>query len=127
MKEFFVKTFLVICSLLVPIQPMIISTGVIVFLDMILGIWAAKKRNEKITSAGMRRTISKMLIFHLSIISGFVVETWLIAGAFPISKLVAGVIGMVEIKSILENANTIYGSDLFKKILSNLGSQNDQK
>jgi hypothetical protein len=38
---------------------------------------------------------------------------------------VAGVIGMVEFKSILENSGHIVGGDVFKLILKKLGSEND--
>lgn len=127
MKELFLKTALVCISLLAPIHSMIIATGVLIIADMILGIWAAKKRGEKITSAGMRRTISKFFVYQIVLITGFVIEIWLLQGLFPISKLVAGVIAVVEGKSLLENANTIYGSPIFKDIIEKLGSTNDKK
>lgn len=44
----------------------------------------------------------------------------------PVSKIVASVIGLVELKSILENANSILGQDLFKTVIAKLGSQNDE-
>ncbi len=45
---------------------------------------------------------------------------------FPVSKIVASIIGLVELKSILENCNTILGVDIFKAAISKLGSDNDE-
>ena len=121
------KLFIVSLSVFLPIKGMILSTLFLVLADMVLGAWAAYKRGEAITSAGFRRTVSKLIIFQVAIITGFICETYLIGGIFPISKLCAGVIGLVEIKSILESCNVIYGGNLFKGIIEKLGSINDKK
>jgi len=126
MKEWILKTSTVIIALFAPIHAMIIATGTLIVVDTFFGVWAAKKRGEEITSAGLRRTLTKMLVYQLTILTGFVVETWLISGMFPVSKLVAGVIGLVEFKSLLENVNTINGSPIFKDIITKLGSSNDK-
>jgi hypothetical protein len=127
MKEYLSKLLVVIIAALAPIQAVIISVGVLVLADMVTGIWAAYKRGETIKSAGLRRTVSKLLIYQIAIITGFVVEQYLVGGLIPIVKILGGVIGLVELKSILENANTINGSDLFKDLISRIGSQNDIK
>lgn len=108
-----------------PIKGVLAVTGFLIAADLISGILAAKKRNEKINSAGLRRTLSKCLVYNLAVISGFLVETYMISELLPISKLIAGVIALVELKSILENLNTINGTDIFKTIINNLGSKND--
>lgn len=108
-----------------PIKAILFVTGFLIFADLLSGTLAAKKRGEKISSAGFRRTVSKILIYNLAVISGFLVETYMVEGLLPISKLIAGVIAMVELKSILENLNSINGTDIFKTILTNLGSHNE--
>lgn len=127
MKELLIKTGVVILSVLAPIKAVIISVGILIVADLITGIWAAIKRKEKIKSSVMRRTVSKMCIYQLAVICGFLLETFLLANAFPVSKIVAGVIGMVEFKSILENSNSIVGGDVFKSILKKIGSDNDSR
>lgn len=127
MKELAIKLGLVILAALAPIQAVIIAVGVLVMADMITGVWAAHKRGESIKSAGFRRTVSKLLIYQIAIITGFVVEQYLVGGIIPITKIIGGVIGLVELKSILENANSIVGGDIFKLIIERLGSQNDIK
>lgn len=127
MKEWINKLLVVSIAALAPIQAVIISVGVLVLADMITGIWAAYKRNEPIKSAGLRRTVSKFIIYQIAIITGFIVEHYLIGDIVPVVKLIGGIIGLVELKSILENANSITGTDLFKLLIERLGSQNDIK
>lgn len=115
-----------IIAVFAPIQAVIISVGVLVVADMITGIWAAAKQDKKITSAGLRRTVSKFVIYQIAILSGFLVEKYLAGDIVPIVKILGGVIGAVELKSILENANVIAGGDIFKSIIQKLGSQNDK-
>ncbi len=114
-------------AVLAPIHAIMGVVGFLIFADLFLGVWAAMKHGEKIKSSAMRRTVSKILVYQLVIISGFLCETFLLGGLIPISKLAAAVIGMVEIKSVLENANTINGGDIFKKMIQKLGSDNDKK
>ena len=127
MKEWMLKIAIAACAALAPIQVVMITIGILIMLDLITGIWAAKKRGQQISSAAMRRTISKIFIYQMSVISGFLLETYLLGGSIPVSKIVTGVIGMVEFKSILENSNYIVGGDVFKMILQKLGSDNDSK
>lgn len=125
MKEWIGKLFLASLAALAPIKAVMITVGILIIADLITGIWAAHKKQEKISSAAMRRTISKMLIYQLSVVCGFLLETYILGGVIPVAKIVAGVIGMVEFKSILENSNYIIGGDLFKIIITKLGSDND--
>jgi len=115
-----------VLAILAPIQPVLIATGVLIFADLVLGLAAAWKRGEAITSAALRRTISKIVIYNIAVISGFIVEKYLMSDLIPATKLIAGVIGAVELKSILENADTINGAPIFLSIIKSLGSQNDQ-
>lgn len=127
MKEWFIKLGLASLAALAPIQAILITVGILIIADLLTGILAAMKRNEKISSAAMRRTISKMFVYQLTVICGFLLETYLMGGIIPVTKIAASVIGMVEFKSMLENANSIIGENIFKIILHKLGSDNDSK
>lgn len=127
MKEFLGKIGISLLAVLAPVKTVMITVGVLIMIDLVMGIWAAKKRGESISSAALRRTVSKFLVYQLAVLSAFLVQHYLIADAIPMVNLVAGVIGMVEIKSILENSNGVLGYDLFKQLLSKLGSTNDSK
>lgn len=126
MKKFFQDLLTVIAGVLAPIKALMISTGFLIFVDLVTGIWAAYQQKQPITSAALRRTVSKILIYQLAIISGFIVEHYMLTDFLPISKIVASVIGLVELKSVLENSNKIMGQDLFKVVIAKLGSENDK-
>lgn len=126
MKEWLIRIALAGLAALAPIHAILISVGIMILADLFTGIWAAKVKGETITSAAMRRTISKILVYQTSVVTGYLLETYMLSSIFPVAKLVAGVIGLVEFKSILENGNKILGQDLFKTVLQKLGSDNDK-
>lgn len=127
MKQWIYKALMVVAAILAPIKTLIISCVVIIVADMVTGIMAAKKRGEQIQSAEMRRSLSKLVVYQVAIISAFVLETYMLEGLLPVTKVVGGVIGMVEFKSILENVSVIAGKDIVKMVLDKLGSKNAGK
>jgi len=126
MKSWVYYTLMSLAAVFAPIKPLILTVGFLIFADCLTGVWAAKKRGEAIRSAALRRTVSKMVIYQIALLTGFLVEIYMIESLLPISKLVAGAIGMVEFKSILENSTVITGQDLFKSLIQKLGSKNDK-
>jgi phage-related holin len=119
-------TLISLLAVFTPIKAMLLVTLFLIFSDLVSGIVAAKKRGEDITSAGFRRTLTKLFVYNLAIITGFLVESYMVSGLLPISKLIAGVVSLVETKSILENLNSINGTDIFKTVLNSLESKNNQ-
>jgi hypothetical protein len=118
---------LAILAVFAPIEPIMITTGALIAVDLVMGILASNKRQIPITSAALRRTVTKMLVYQLTIISGFICEKYLLSDLVPMTKLIAGIIGTVELRSILENADIINGGPIFKTIVYNLGSVNDKE
>lgn len=116
----------VVWAFLVPIHTLLVVATLLVLADATTGILAAHKRKEPITSAGMRRTVSKLLIYQGAILVGFLIEV-MMSGALPVAKLIAGCISAVEGKSCLENLDTVNGSPIFKAIIDRIGSKNDRQ
>ena len=125
LKQYGIYLLISIAAVFAPINSIIITVGILIFSDFILGIYAAIKRGEEITSAGLRRTVSKMFVYQMVVLTSFLGETYLLSGVLPVVKLVAGVIGVTEIKSILENSADITGLN-FKSVIKKLGSKNDK-
>lgn len=126
MNEKVTAVIVAILSVFAPAQELLIATGVLVIADMVTGILAARKLGQPITSAGLRRTVSKMLVYQLAVGSAFLVQHYMAGDAVPISNIVSSAIGLTELKSIIENVDKIRGSSILKDLLSRLGSQNDQ-
>ena len=127
MSSFLSKLGIAVMAALAPIKPVMITVGILIISDLITGLWAAKKRGETITSAALGRTVSKMVVYQTAVVTGFLLQKYLLADAIPIVNIVGGIIGMVEFKSFIENANTIIEGDIFKEILKKLGSKNDSE
>jgi phage-related holin len=113
-------------AFLLPIKMVILTAGILIFADLITGIFAAKKRGEKISSAGLSRTVAKLAVYQTVIVTGYMLQVNLLSNVVPVINIVGGVIGMVEFKSIIENANTILGADIFKEVIARLSSSNNQ-
>lgn len=112
-------------AVIAPAKPMLIVVLVLTVFDTFSGIGAARKRGEKISSAGLRRTISKGLVYMIAILTSLLMERYIIEDAVPACKMVAGAIAVVEAKSIFENLETILGQPIFSAALAKLGSKND--
>lgn len=123
-EKWLIPLVLAVLAYLAPIHSLLIVVGVLIFGDMVLGIWAAIKRGEEIRSSRLRDTVSKMFIYHMVLILGFLVQKDMFNDLIPVVKLSATVIGMVEIKSVFENASEILGRPIFKDLISKLGSKN---
>lgn len=116
---FFLKSILATCiAFMMPIHTLIIGVGALILLDTIAGLYRAFKLKQSITSKKFGHIISKILLYNIAIISGYILQ-WIIGiDVLPISKLIASVIGLTEIKSILENVNEITGIDLWKFVMN---------
>lgn len=114
---------LMLVAIFAPIQSLLITTGVMIFVDLVTGVWAAKKRGEIITSAGLRRTITKMLVYEATIMLAFLAEHYM-SDILPFVKMASAMVSVVELKSIYENLNSISGLDLLKSLIDKLGSSN---
>jgi phage-related holin len=113
-------------AFLAPIHLLLAAAVVLTLIDAVTGILAARKRREKIRSAGLRRTVSKLVVYQGAIVAGYMVEV-MMGGSLPVSKLVAACIAVVEGKSVLENCDAISGSPVFGAVIDRLGSANQKR
>jgi hypothetical protein len=102
-----------------------ITIGFLVGADMVVGIWKAIKLGIKIRSRRMSDSITKMLLYQLAIVSGFLIETYIIEQLIPITKLIATVVAVIEFKSIVESIEAVTGKDLWGKIKTLIGRKNE--
>lgn len=107
-----------ITVVLTPVIPVVLSVGVLVMTDFIFAIYVAYKIGVKITSNKMSKTISKLLLYTLTIICIFLLEKYVIIEVLPITKIAGTFISIIEIKSLDENFNLLFGWSLWDKMLS---------
>lgn len=113
---------LALMAVLIPIEKHAIAIFVLVLFDLILGLIAAIKRGEKITSNGLKTTVIKLFVFETALALGFIAEKYLLNDLLPISKIISTLVGIVELTSVFENLDEIYGQPLFKVLIDKLGS-----
>lgn len=103
-----------------PLKAMALTICVLVIVDLIIGVSASHKRKEKITSAGFKRTVGKLLLYYTALGATFLVQTNLIGDDLPALKIVSALIGLTELKSVLENLDSISGTSLFQSLVSKI-------
>jgi hypothetical protein len=118
---------LAVIAVFMPIQPMLVAAFALASVDLVLGILSAKNQKQAITSQGLKRTVAKIFLYELAILMSYVAEHYLLNGLMPVTKLVAGFIGAVELKSILENLDILNGSPIFAAAINKLSDAENHK
>ena len=121
LKDWIVSISIAALGVLAPTKPLLIVVGVLIFMDTVTGVWAAYKRKERLSSNRFFRLPMKMLLYHIAILSGFLLQKYLLDDVMPVSKLVAAAIGTTEFYSMIENVQSITGKNIFEEVLSKLG------
>lgn len=127
MKQLAVNAGLAILAVFAPIQGMLVTALVLIVVDLITGVMAARKQGTPITSAGFRRTASKLLVYEIAIAIAYLAQHYLMNDAIPAASIVSGFVGLTELTSCMENLNTLSGANLLKTVIDKLGSQNQSK
>ena len=112
-------------AVFLPIKELMLTIGFLVSADLVVGIWKAIKTKQRIRSRRMSDTVTKLLLYQLAIMSGFLIETFIISELIPITKLIATVIAIIEFKSIVESIEAVTGKDLWSKIKTIIGRKSE--
>lgn len=109
-----------------PIHAVIAVVVALVLADFVTGVMAAKKRKEKITSNGFKRTVGKLALYEAGLCLAFLVQQYLTGDLFPASKIVSALVGLTELKSILENLDTINGEPVFSSVVARITQKQEK-
>lgn len=107
-----------ILSVLTPIKPLLLTIGFLIASDFLIGLYRAWRLNEDITSRKMGHTLSKLLLYTLTIICVYFFEAYILQSGLPLAKIVASLIGLIELKSIDESVYLITGFSFYKKLVN---------
>ena len=117
--------FLAGLAVFLPIKELMLTIGFLVAADMVVGIWKALKLKQRIRSRRMSDTITKLLLYQIAIMSGFLIETFIISELIPITKLVATVVALIEYNSHIESIESVSGKVLWSKIKTIIGRKSE--
>lgn len=125
MRDSLLTLGITILAVLAPVQSLMFALCGLIAIDLVTGLWRARRAKEKITSNGLRRTVTKVLAYNLAIITGFILEQYFVGSILPAAKIIASFIAVTEVKSILENVSVITGLDLKQLIFRLAQGQKD--
>jgi phage-related holin len=100
---------------LAPIQASVNVVFALVFVDLIFGLIAARKRGERIKSSKLAHTPLKLFVYFASIVAVYAADQY-IGLVMPVTKIVTGIIGATEVLSMLEKAEFLTGVPFSHKV-----------
>jgi len=114
--NFLTTIFLLILLYLSPIKHFVHLVSALIVIDFIMGIWSSAKLGIPITAGRMVRTVYKLILYSIAIISTYLVQ--LIAGddGIGLVRICALFIGATELKSIYDKITKIIGGDVFSQL-----------
>lgn len=126
-KDWALKISASLILIFAPVHGMMLTALALVVVDMITGIAAARKRGEKINSHGLKRSVIKLIIYQVAIMVSHLTEVYMLKGAIPLTVFVSGLVGTTELLSVLENLNSISGSDLLRAAIDKIQIEKKNK
>lgn len=126
-----------IFSYLMPVFPLMIAVGIVIFVDTAFGIWAVKKTEpEKFSSNALRKGLVTKLFFYQLVVVGIFLIDKLILHEFSamfsdmpyiVTKLVAVALVMIEAVSIDEKFFVVYKKHIIQGVKDFINSYNTIK
>ena len=118
MKTWLISILLSVLAALSPMVPLFVTATLLIISDMVFAIYRAYRNGVPITSRKLSQVLPKLILYNIGILLAFLVEKYVLVDTIPISKLALGVISMVELKSIDESFQSIFGYSLYAKLLA---------
>lgn len=109
-----------IALVFLPLKATLITVMVLTAVDLITGLMVARKKKKRITSSGLKKTIIKTMVYEAVVMLGFLTETYMTGDAIPVVKILAGYIGITELKSVMENMEIVSGVSIIKLLIKKL-------
>lgn len=121
MKEGFLKALAGVVAFLTPLKVNIGAVCILVVADFLLGIWAAKSRDEAFSKERGFKTLRKLIGYPIALMVAAVAETQLFDGVL-IMRILAGFIASAELISTLKHLAVITGLP-FEDVFARLGNK----
>lgn len=124
---FFKAAMAMAVAYLAPTKPLLIGIGVLIFLDLLTGIYKTLRSDGStaISAKGFRKTADKLVLFPVGIVAAYVLEiNWL--PELPIMRISTTWFAITELKSIFENLGRILNIDVWAAIWPRIKEQFDK-
>jgi hypothetical protein len=120
MKNFWTFLFASIIGVLAPVAPIVYTLTIVIICDFLFGIYRAYKCKEEITSRKMAQTLPKLFLYNAIIIALYLVDKYVMNTGVGLEKVACSLMVLVEMKSIDESFNTIFGYSLWTKLIDSI-------
>ena len=124
MKSMLSTIIIGIITFFAPVVPVLLAVGAFIMIDTLTGIFKSAKLNgwSSIRSKKLARLASKNLVYNAAVLSFFLIDAAIFndvlhAGlgvSYALTKVMGIVLCSVELKSIDENFEAIYGVGLWE-------------
>ncbi len=112
LKNFWVFVCWIFGTYLLPVHSVIYIMVFMVSIDMLTGLWKARKKHEEITSKKLGDTIEKMILYMIGIITSYVLQQHIGIEIIKPLWVFGTLIITREYVSIIENIEAITGTKL---------------
>jgi len=118
-----------VSSLLFPTWPFVGVVAFLVTADLFTGLKAARKLKQPIRSRGLKRTVEKIALYFVAILSSELVKVVFIP-MVPVTYITGFAIALTEFKSIIENVEIATGVNIWHylrdRLNMNINKNNDE-
>lgn len=108
-------------SFVLPVAPFITLSIFLIIADLYSGIRVARKNNIKLTSRGFYRTVEKIGLYLLVILTSHGIET-VFELPIPLTYITSIAICLTEFKSLIENTSKLTGVDFAERLKELFGN-----
>lgn len=111
--------------LLLPIRGFVVTVVLFVFIDTLTGVWKSMRNKDKVfSSRGLSELIPKSILYATLILAFYFIDLYIVnttiwGQEYLVTKAMTLILLGIEIKSIDENLEAIFGIGIFEG-LSNL-------
>jgi hypothetical protein len=110
-----------------PLKPVLVVVAVLVAASHVSGLLAARKQGKAILPLlESKKALVKLIAYVLIVGLAFLTEQYLTGDLVPLVKVLAGGIGMSELRVCLESLETLTGAPLLTSLINKLAAVNDQ-
>lgn len=120
MRTWLLHVWIGLVAFVSPLFPLAILVSTLIGTDFVFGIYRAYKTKQEINSRKMGHTISKLFLYNLAVLSVFMLEKLVFGTDTQFTKVVVGVVAMVELKSIDESFRILYGFSIYESLIDKI-------
>lgn len=125
LKQHLAEMVMAILIITIDILPLFIMIIISAFVDMLIAIYFVfRKDPTMVRSNKLLDTLKKIILYSVGVLVAKLSEVYILDSYFPISKVLAGFIILVEGRSIEEKIEKRYGISFLKFLFNKLLKEN---